>query len=217
MSPLLIQHDHAAHDLLVGIAVAAVAAELGSTYFGQARSGQRRLFGSVAEALFLRKRRDVTASDRWTKQILVALVLAGFFAAYLVAAHEPTLRWYANNWNTLFVGAAIALVGVALRSWAVWTLGRFFRREVTVEAGQRVVRTGPYQWLRHPAYTGNLLTFAGIGLALGSWVSAVLLLAVSIGAHVPRIYVEETELERSFGDEYRDYERTTARLIPGIW
>jgi protein-S-isoprenylcysteine O-methyltransferase Ste14 len=52
--PLLIQHDRAAHDVLVGLAVAAVACEVAATYFGQARSGERRLVGSVAEALFLR-------------------------------------------------------------------------------------------------------------------------------------------------------------------
>ena len=215
--PLLIQHNHAAHDLLVGIAVTAVACEIGATYFGQARSGQRRLGGSVAEALFLRKRGDATAADRWTKQILVAAVLGGFVAAWEVAAHQPRLRTYANDWNTLIAGAAVALGGVALRTWAVWTLGRFFRREVTVEAGQRLVRSGPYRWMRHPAYTGNLLTFTGIGLALGSWVSAAILLAVSIADHLPRIKVEEAELELNFGDEYRDYERTTARLIPRVW
>lgn len=217
MLPLLIEHDHAAHDVLVAVVAAAVAGEVAATYLGQARSGQRRLVGSLAEALFLRQRGDATAADRWTKQILVASVVAGFGAAYAVAAHEPGLRAFANSWDTLVVGAAVALFGVGLRSWAVWTLGRFFRREVTVEAGQRVVRSGPYRWIRHPAYTGNLLTFAGIGLALGSWVSAAVLLAVSFAGHLPRIHVEEAELERSFGVEYRDYERTTARLIPGVW
>jgi len=214
---LLIQHDRAAHDVLAGVAVVAVASELAATYFGQARGGERRFVGSVVEAMFLRKRGGAAAADRWTKQILVGSVLVGFVAAYAVAAREPALRAYANNWNTLVAGAVLALLGVALRSWAVWTLGRFFRREVTVEAGQRVVSSGPDRWVRHPAYTGNLLTFAGFGLALGSWVGAAILLAASIAGHLPRIQVEEAELERSFGDEYRDYECTRARLIPGVW
>jgi ABC-type nitrate/sulfonate/bicarbonate transport system ATPase subunit len=58
---------------------------------------------------------------------------------------------------------------------------------------------------------------AGFGLAIGSWVSAALILAVASAAHLPRIRIEEAELEQVLGDDYRDYERTTPRLVPGFW
>jgi protein-S-isoprenylcysteine O-methyltransferase Ste14 len=59
--------------------------------------------------------------------------------------------------------------------------------------------------------------YAGFGLAIGSWLSAALILAVVIVPHLPRIRIEEAELESALGNEYRDYERATARLVPGIW
>ena len=65
--------------------------------------------------------------------------------------------------------------GMALRVWAVRTLD-------TSSGPWSSFRTtsahydGPYRLLRHPSYAGSLLTLAGIGLALGNWLS--LLLAV---------------------------------------
>jgi protein-S-isoprenylcysteine O-methyltransferase Ste14 len=214
---LLVQHDPAARGVLVGVAVVAVVAEVAATYLGQARSGRRRIGHTVAEAVLLTRRRDgPQANDRWTKQILVVAVLIGLLAAWTLA-RTPALRTYANTWSTFIIGASIALVGVGLRSWSVWTLGRHFRREVTIEADQRVITTGPYRWIRHPAYAGNLLTYGGFGLAIGSWVSAAVVVAVAFVGLIPRIKLEERTLERAFGPNYVDYERATARLIPHLW
>ncbi len=215
---LLIERDHLAHTVVVGTAVAAVGGEVVATYLGQARDGRRRIFGSLSEALLLVPRRDGTRDDdRRTKQILVAALLAGLVSAYALAKHVPSLRALADNWWTLAIGVAVAVAGIALRSLAVWTLGRYFRREVTVESGQHVIRSGPYRWIRHPAYAGNLLTYCGLGLAFGSWVSAVILgVAVLVGT-VPRIRVEEEALERELGGDYSEYKLTTSRLIPHVW
>jgi protein-S-isoprenylcysteine O-methyltransferase Ste14 len=60
-------------------------------------------------------------------------------------------------------------VGIAIRQWAVMVLGRYFTTNVRVHPGQTVVEEGPYRWVRHPSYTGMLITFVGIGLALWNW------------------------------------------------
>jgi protein-S-isoprenylcysteine O-methyltransferase len=214
---LLIQSDHAARGVLVGFVAATVAAEVAATYLGQARDGRRRFAQSAAEAVLLRRRRDSPqANDRWTKQILAITVFVGLLAGWEIA-HVPALRAYANTWSTLAIGGSIALAGVGLRSWSVWTLGRYFRREVTIEPDQRVISTGPYRWIRHPAYAGNLLTYGGLGLAFGSWVSAAVVVIVAVVGLLPRIKLEERMLEQAFGPAYFDYERSTARLIPHLW
>jgi protein-S-isoprenylcysteine O-methyltransferase Ste14 len=79
------------------------------------------------------------------------------------------------------------------------------------------VTDGPYRVIRHPAYAGTLLLTAGLGLALGNWLSLALLLVVPFVGHLPRIRAEELALERSLGDAYRDYETGTRRLVPGLW
>lgn len=215
---LLIQRDSLAHDLFIAVVIAAVAGELAATYFGQARDGTRRAAGSVLESVLLfRRRDDVQAEDRWTKQILIGTILAGLIGAYLISDRAPSLRIGADDWWTLAVGIATALAGIALRSWAVWTLGTYFRREVTVEEGQPLIRSGPYRWVRHPAYAGNVITYTGIGLALGSWVSAAILLVAAFVGLIPRVRIEERALERNFGRDYAEYRVTTARLVPHVW
>jgi protein-S-isoprenylcysteine O-methyltransferase Ste14 len=221
--PLLISEDEAARGLLYGAAAVALIGEVWATYLGHARSegaegaGRLRLLGdSLLQTTFLRSRGD-TSTDRGTKRFLVLCVIVGIVAAVVVAKNFPSLRAGANVWPTLILGVVLALLGVALRVWAVWSLGRFFQRDVVIQEGHVVWRGGPYRWLRHPAYAGNLLSYFGLGLAIGSWVGAIVLAGIAFIGHIPRIRVEEGELTRALGDSYRDYAAGTARLVPGVW
>ena len=108
-------------------------------------------------------------------------------------------------------------LGLALRASAVATLRGAFRTTVEVDTGQPVASTGPYRWIRHPAYVGLLATVAGFGLAAGDWLSLAACLVVPLPAVLWRIHVEEAELERVLGDAYRAYEARTSRLVPSVW
>ena len=215
----LLLDDPAARWLVVATAGVMVVGEVAPTYLGQARDGQRRLGGSLVESLLLVRRRQGGAmpQDRGTKWIIVVALRVGLLAALGIAVFAPGLRAYANDWWTLGLGVAFVLAGVALRAWAILTLGRYFRREVTIEAGQTLVRRGPYRLLRHPSYAGILLSFAGFGLAFGRWVSAGVALLVALGGLLPRIRVEERALAQAFGSDYADYANSTARILPRIW
>jgi protein-S-isoprenylcysteine O-methyltransferase Ste14 len=78
------------------------------------------------------------------------------------------------------------------------------------------MRTGPYRWIRHPSYTGSLLTILGILLCCLNWASLVLFMLPVVG-YAYRIRVEEEALVEGLGDEYRSYMRHTRRLIPLIF
>ena len=108
-------------------------------------------------------------------------------------------------------------LGIALRLWSVRTLARFFTIQVAIRDGHRLIRTGPYRLLRHPSYTGSLMTFLGFGCALGSG-AALLTAGVPVTlAFLRRIRVEERVLADAFPAEYPDYARTTWRLLPSLW
>jgi protein-S-isoprenylcysteine O-methyltransferase Ste14 len=203
--PLLLR-DPVAHWLVVGAAVVVVVGEIVATLLGRARDRQRRSPGDGG----------AVRQDRGTRLIVALAVYVGVTAA-LAIARVPGLRAYANDWWTLGLGIAVVLAGGALRSWAILSLGRYFRREVTIEPGQRIVRRGPYRRLRHPSYAGLFLIFAGFGLAFGSWVGAAVVLAIVFAGLLPRIRVEERALAKAFGTDYTDYANSTARVIPGIW
>jgi protein-S-isoprenylcysteine O-methyltransferase Ste14 len=198
----LLLHDPLAHWLVIAAAVATAVGEIAATVFGRARDRERR--GAALR------------QDRGTRLVIGLAAYLGITAA-LAIARVPRLRDYANNWWTLGLGLAIVLAGAGLRDWAIVTLGRYFRREVTIEPGQRIVRRGPYRVLRHPSYAGLLLIFAGFGLTFGSWVSAAVVLLIVFAGMLPRIRVEEHALARAFGPEYADYAESTARVLPHVW
>jgi protein-S-isoprenylcysteine O-methyltransferase len=122
-----------------------------------------------------------------------------------------------NGWVPLVLGTLLAYAGIALRLWAVFTLGRFFRRIVLIQDDHRVITDGPYRFVRHPSYAAVFLTEIGIGLALGNFLSIAICAAVPPLGLRTRIRVEERALEDSLSDEYRDYAAQTKRLVPGVW
>lgn len=115
------------------------------------------------------------------------------------------------------IGAGLMVLGFGLRYYAMWTLGGFFTNPITIRPDQRIVREGPYRYLRHPAYTGGLLVAVGFPLALGLSVGFLLTLAACGYAYVHRIRIEEAALLSHFGDQYREYSRGTFRLFPGLY
>jgi len=134
------------------------------------------------------------------------------FAAAGVHDHLPGPRWL-----PAVAGIAVMWAGFALRVWAVRTLGRFFRVEVTVDADQTLVDTGPYARLRHPSYTGLLVFYMGLGIALDSYLSVAAAVLLPLAAVVNRIAHEERTLRRELGEAYEVYSSRTRRLIPRVW
>jgi len=116
-----------------------------------------------------------------------------------------------------WLGVGLAAIGLALRAWAMSTLGAAYSRTLRLQAAHELVTSGPYSWLRHPGYAGSLAVWIGATLAFGSWPAAVIVAVVMLAAYSWRIRSEEAMLSAAFGLAYRDYAARTARLIPGIY
>ena len=150
-------------------------------------------------------------------RVIVSLTLAGsiligiLLRGWVPALDTPALDAFAA------AGVVVIWVGLALRVWAVLTLGRSFSTFIQVDADQAVVTRGPYRWVRHPSSTGLLLIALGFGLGVGNWLSLAICALIPLVGLLPRIAVEEAELVRVLGDQYRSYQKTTRRLVPGLW
>jgi protein-S-isoprenylcysteine O-methyltransferase Ste14 len=121
------------------------------------------------------------------------------------------------RWPLFVSGLGLMATGIFVRQWAIFVLGRFFTVDVRVHPNQTVVDRGPYRWVRHPSYSGLILFFVGVGLALSNWASLVVLALVPTAGLLVRIYSEEHALLAGLGEEYRSYAATRRRLFPGIW
>jgi protein-S-isoprenylcysteine O-methyltransferase Ste14 len=111
---------------------------------------------------------------------------------------------------------ALMFGGMAIRWVAILTLGRFFTVDVAIHADHQVVNTGLYRLVRHPSYTGLILTFAGLGLSFFNWVSLLAMMSLVLVAILYRIDKEEHALLKGLGDGYADYAARTKRLIPWV-
>ena len=114
-------------------------------------------------------------------------------------------------------GIALMLAGICVRWAAIYTLGKYFTRRVTILPDHRLVQSGLYKYLRHPSYSGFLLGDLGLGLAFSNWLSLVIIFVPTFAAALYRMHVEEKALVQAFGSEYLDYCRATNRLIPKLY
>jgi protein-S-isoprenylcysteine O-methyltransferase Ste14 len=114
-------------------------------------------------------------------------------------------------------GLALIVAGLVLRWIAILSLGRQFTVDVAITQGHRLVHTGIYKVLRHPSYTGSLISFFGLGLTFSNYLSMMVIFIPICAAFLYRIHVEEKTLIAAFGDEYRAYSASTKRLIPWIY
>ena len=137
---------------------------------------------------------DAPAIARRLARLRVTL---GFvFGTLVLWLAEPTSA-------TIARGAAIAGGGEALRIWAAGHLNK--SREVT--------SSGPYRWLAHPLYVGSAIMGAGLAVASGSVVAAVLIAAYLGATLTAAVKSEEAFLRRTFGDGYDRYRRAGAAGI----
>jgi protein-S-isoprenylcysteine O-methyltransferase Ste14 len=170
----------------------------------------------VALAVVKRARRDVaTVQDRGSMRLLWFTIIASVALAAVCAGLPVTrLRMTATPRAAVAIGLLVG--GLALRWYAILTLGRLFTVDVAIRSDHTLVETGPYRYVRHPSYTGMLVAFLGVGVYFGNWLSIAALI-VPIGlAVMRRIRVEEAALSRAFGAAYSDYCARTSRLIPGV-
>jgi protein-S-isoprenylcysteine O-methyltransferase Ste14 len=161
-------------------------------------------------------RPDAERRDNSSLLVIYLLMGGGFFAAFSLwgSGRAPGPRL--GEW-ALWIGAAVAATGMALRVWSVRTLGQYFTYVVKVSPDQKVVDTGPYRLLRHPSYTGGTLTGIGIGLSMRYALAPAIIGGAMLTAYLIRIAVEERALAEGIGEPYRAYMRRTKRLIPFIW
>ncbi len=103
---------------------------------------------------------------------------------------------------------------VAGTAWSVWTL-RFLGRNLSVLAQARdVVDRGPYRWVRHPLYTGEIVSSLGLAITVGTGAAVTVWLGL-LALQLYRALREEQLLLHTLSG-YRDYRSRTAALLPGL-
>ena len=137
----------------------------------------------------------IDTRDLGTKWLLRELTLPAYFAK---------------------IGMLITAVGICIRIKAVLTLKKAFTLNVQISKEQQLITNGMYKFVRHPAYTGSILSLLGVSIALKN-IPAILIVAIcSFVCYQIRINVEEAVLQKYF-KEYNLYKEKTYKLFPYIY
>jgi protein-S-isoprenylcysteine O-methyltransferase Ste14 len=154
---------------------------------------------------YLRRRPAVATSDSVTAH-------AAAIAATWLPAVLPLVHGALPGPGRQALADVLLISGMA---WAVWSL-RFLDRNLSVLAQAReVVARGPYRWVRHPLYAGEIVSSLGLAIAVNSYTAAALWIALC-GLQIYRAVREEQVLLEAL-PTYRSYRSRTAALLPGLF
>jgi protein-S-isoprenylcysteine O-methyltransferase Ste14 len=157
--------------------------------------------------------KNKTKSDRGS----MLAIMIGFWMAIFLNPICVTMFSFVVPVYFFWIGVVLMLIGVYIRMYSVWTLRKFFTLNVQIDNEQKIVKDGPYKYIRHPSYTGSILTLLGISISFRSPFGIIATIIISALVYGFRIQIEEKALEKSFGLSYEDYKKQTWRLIPHIW
>jgi len=155
--------------------------------------------------------------EPWDKTLSILL---GFFGALIPIIAGLEAR-FGPGWPLELpleiLAVIIILIGYTISSYALIE-NRFFSAVVRIQTdrNQHVVDSGPYRWVRHPGYTGAILTYLVTPVLLESgWAFIPVILTIVI--IFIRTALEDQTLQEKL-DGYQAYTRQVPyRLIPGIW
>lgn len=139
--------------------------------------------------------------------------LYGGFWLIFHGRHPPFFgRLYSNHGLEAF-GDLLTACGLIFAIWARLHLGKYWSGVISLKENHRVIRTGPYELVRHPIYTGLILAAAGSAIT-NSTVDGFIGLVLIIAACFYKAKREESLLTAQLGDEYRQFKNQVPFLVP---
>jgi protein-S-isoprenylcysteine O-methyltransferase Ste14 len=151
-------------------------------------------------------------SIKWLNSIIyisVAFAISlGFLGIGQIHSALSTIPWF---------GLCFIIIGLIIRWAAILTLRKFFTTNVVIQSDHRIIKTGLCQFVRHPSYSGSIISFCGLGLVFSNWISLFVMVVPITIAFLKRIQLEEQVLSDAFGKEYRNYCKMSWKLIPWIY
>jgi protein-S-isoprenylcysteine O-methyltransferase Ste14 len=152
---------------------------------------------------------------RSERLIWMVVALALFLSLWVKQMHWAVLP--IELFYRQLIAIALFVSGLALRCYAVFSLGKFFSTTVVTKDSHILIESGPYQFIRHPTYTGLLISFFGAGIAMGDGLALLILIGPIAYVLAQRIHIEEQWLSDHLGETYDNYSLHTKKLLPWIY
>src|SRR5947207_15131415 len=146
----------------------------------------------------------------------IVIQTLSLFAVWMFPRRSHTIFPLGFWFQCLTTILVIAIILISL--WTIWSalrvLGKQWSLQARVLENHKLVREGPYRFVRHPIYTGILGMIIAAGVARSHWLGLLIALVLfTIGTAI-RVRSEEKLLREQFGDEFEDYKRSVPAVVP---
>ena len=112
------------------------------------------------------------------------------------------------------VAPVLAVISVATAYWALRTLGKQWHFVARIVEGHRLVREGPYAYVRNPIYSAMMGLLIATGLIITNWFALIVAIVVFYLGTQIRVVREEALLRSEFGTQFEQYTRDVPALVP---
>jgi len=150
--------------------------------------------------------------------MLFFLILLPVIFIYLGLLIRNSIHIELDRVVEFIISIVSLIVGLSFLTWTTifqWKIGKGV--PTPNAPTQHLVTTGPYKFCRNPIEFGAIFYYLGVGTIIGGITIGVIcfLLGLIVGSAYHK-FIEESELEIRFGDEYKQYKKVTPFLIPRL-
>ncbi|KAL0480350.1 hypothetical protein AKO1_007150 [Acrasis kona] len=193
----------------------------------------------VNEGHFLKFAKNVTPPlvrsfvTGWTVTYVTLMILQDIKSPYLHSLCPNRQPGSLLLSSIQLIGFVLVMVGSLTRLWCFHTLGSFFTFDVAILPQHKLIRSGPYAYVRHPSYTAILFMVTGSFMLcrnewifcflpssskdiIGHWMNPMLNISFVAAFIIKRVSLEEKLMSEYFKDEFKDYESKTYKYLPFI-
>lgn len=148
------------------------------------------------------------------------VVIAAWLIQPFLVRNDPAPPWLGVISGLLHpVGLGIGLIlivaGYAATLWTYAVMGSAWRIGISPQEKSKLVTEGPFRFIRHPIYAFQIVMLLGVFLLLPTPVSLIILV-IHFVCVLAKAGDEEAHLEKTYGQDYRDYTARTGRLFPKL-
>jgi protein-S-isoprenylcysteine O-methyltransferase Ste14 len=163
-------------------------------------------------------RKRTKRRESYVQRFLYVLPL--LIAFVLLSGSGLGYGWLSNRFvpdtaATQAIGVLLTAAGVGIACWARYHLGANWSGVVTLKEGHELIRTGPYRAIRHPIYTGILLSLIGTAVATEE-VRGLIAVAIAWLSFYVKARREESFLAQEFGTNFSEHCRHTGMFLPKV-
>lgn len=163
-----------------------------------------------------RAAQTVATAGRRRERLYSLFIVLGWTFIVIPPHKTMTPTLWTNPPAVEWAMLAVILAGFAFCWWARLHLGRLWSASVSHKEGHRIVDSGPYRMVRHPIYTGFIVSYAGLAVIAATAAALLAVACFAIGLWL-KARLEEEFLSEELGvAAYTAYKARTPMLAPRL-